>query len=133
MVPVDVGSYAISYGAINTLFGQSSDDLFAAFETTRKDISERLNQNGRLHQDSAYAAEGYFDGYGPEQQEVLMGSFLSTYAGVDAGAVDLNVFRTLPKPNWRVSYNGLARLDAFKNVFSRFSVTHSYKELPDGQ
>ncbi len=88
---------------------------------------ERLNENGQRHQDSAYRAEGYFDGFGPEQQQVLMGSFLSTYAGVDAGSVDLNVFRTLPKPNWRVSYNGLARLEAFKNVFSRFSLTHSYK------
>ena len=127
LVPADVGSYAISYGALSTLFGQTPDDLFATFEATRRDISERLNQNGRLHQDSAYAANGYFDGYGPEQQEVLMGAFLSTYADIAPDEVDLNVFRTLPKPNWRVTYNGLARLDAFKNVFSRFSLTHSYK------
>ncbi len=127
LVPVDVGSYAISYGAISTLFGQSSDQLFATFEDTRQTISQRLNENGQLHQDSAYASRGYFDGYGPEQQQVLMGAFLSTYAGIEPGQVDLNVFRTMPKPNWRVSYNGLARLDAFKNVFSRFSVTHSYK------
>ena len=127
LVPTDVGSYAISYGALTTFFGQSSDDLFAAFEDERLAISERLNANGLPHLDSAYASRGFFDGYGPEQQDVLMGAFLRTYADLEDDGDRLNVFDVLPKPNWRLTYNGLARLAPFKKAFSRFSLTHSYK------
>lgn len=56
-----------------------------------------------------------------------MGAFLETYAGITESEARLSVFDAIPKPNWRLTYNGLARLPAFKKTFSRFSLTHSYK------
>ena len=127
LVPADVGSYAVSYGALSTFFGKDANALFADFEDQRLQFSRRLNTDGLPHQDSAYASRGYLNGYGPEQQEVLMASFLSTYAGIDPAETNLSVFRVMPKPNWRVSYNGLARLKPFAKTFSTLSLTHSYK------
>ncbi len=127
LVPADVGSYAVSYGALSTLFGTNADDLFTAFQDRRVEFSERFNTDGLPHQDTSYANRGYFNGFGPEHQEVVMASFLSTYAGIDPNETDLNVFNVMPKPNWRVSYNGLARLKPFAKTFTTFSLTHSYK------
>jgi cell surface protein SprA len=32
----------------------------------------------------------------------------------------------LPKPNWRLTYNGLTRLKGMEKLFTNFSVTHAY-------
>ncbi len=127
LVPVDVGSYSISYGALSTLFGNEPEDLFQQFEANRLVVSQRLNQNGQLHQDSAFAAQGYFDGYGPNQQNVQLASFLAAYTDDDPNTVSLDIFKTRPKVNWRLTYNGLARLKGMDKVFASFSLTHSYK------
>jgi len=32
----------------------------------------------------------------------------------------------MPKPNWRISYNGLSRIPGFEKIFTNFSITHAY-------
>jgi len=127
LVPVDVGSYTISYGAISTLFGVESEELFNRFENNRLAVSQRLNQNGLPHQDSAFAAQGFLDGYGPNQQNVQLASFLAAYTDDDPNTVSLDVFRTRPKVNWRLTYNGLSRVKGMDKYFASFSLSHSYK------
>ena len=131
LVPVDIGSYTISYGALNTLFGEDPEELFATFEANRVLVSNRLadelDPTLGLHQDSAFAARGFRDGFGPNQQNVQLASFLAAYTDQDPNTVDLNFRRTRPRVNWRLTYNGLARLKGFRDVFASFSLQHSYK------
>ncbi len=126
LVPTDIGSYTITYGAVNTLFGDLPEDLFATFEGYRTDISQRLNPDTR-HANDTLANQGYAAGYGPTQQDVLLPAFIAAYTKQAPGSVKLDWRQARPKPNWRLTYNGLARLKGFDNVFASLAVTHSYK------
>ena len=44
----------------------------------------------------------------------LVPAFLAAYTDQDPNAVDLNIFNTGVKPNWRITYNGLSKLPAFR-------------------
>ena len=43
-----------------------------------------------------------------------------------AATVSLNTFDQIPKPNYRITYNGLSKLPGFKKIFSAFTVTSAY-------
>ena len=123
----EIGSYTISYMSIRTMFKDGNDNLvglFKQFEANRAIISNRLALPGSgFHEKDP----GYREGYGKFQQDVLLPAFLSAYAGKDANTVRTNVFKTLPYPNWRLNYNGLAKLPFLKDVAQNISITHSYK------
>jgi cell surface protein SprA len=75
----------------------------------------------------------YTQGYGPYSQDVLIPSFLAAYKGLTADdirsnrdKVRLNIFETVPVPNWRITYNGLSKIPAFKKLFTNFNLTHGY-------
>jgi len=131
LVPAEVGSYTISYGAINTLFGNEPEDLFEIFEDYRVIVSQRLNAElddpGNPHPNQELADQGYLEGFGPNQQQVQLAAFLAAYTEKDPEQVSLDVFKTRPKVNWRLTYNGLARVKGMDEIFSSFSLTHSYK------
>jgi cell surface protein SprA len=128
LTPRDVGTFSVSFFAVNTLFVGLDDNFvsatFTQFEENREIISQRLGVVGTTHPSDGL---GYTQGFGRYHQEVLMPAFIAAYTGKDANTVDLNTFNTLPKPNWRLTYNGLSKLDAFKKVFKSFNLTHSYK------
>lgn len=127
-VPQDIGSMTISYFALNTLFNDSNNEirsLFQAFENNRVPISQRLGTG--QHENPDLADQGYTNGYGRTQQEVLLPAFIAAYTDQDPNAVELNVFDNQPRPNWRVTYNGLSRLPLFQELFQNFSLTHGYK------
>ncbi|MEZ4984637.1 MAG: cell surface protein SprA [Saprospiraceae bacterium] len=128
-LPVYGGQLTVSYNALKTMFnGGSTEDaiaLFNTFQSYRPVVSQRLG--GGLHFEPDLAAEGYTEGYGRNQQEVLIPAFIAAYTGQDPNAVDLDPFNTGWKPNWRVTYNGLSKVKAFQKIFTNFSLTHSYK------
>ncbi|MFN7119688.1 MAG: cell surface protein SprA, partial [Saprospiraceae bacterium] len=127
-IPQDAGSLTLSFFSANTLFQDSRSQIigmFRDFEGNRVTISQRLGTGE--HADSLLAREGYTQGYGRTQQDVLLPAFLAAYTGKDARTVDLNVFNQIPLPNWRLTYNGLSRIPLFQEIFQNFSLTHSYK------
>ncbi len=127
-IPQDIGSMTISYLALNTLFKDSRNDIigmFRTFESNRVTISQRLGTG--QHIDPDLANQGYTNGYGRTQQDVLLPAFLAAYTDQDPTGVELDVFETQPSPNWRVTYNGLSRIPLFQNIFQNFSLTHGYK------
>ena len=129
----EVGSYTISYFAMQTLFQDGTDnliELFNKFESNRTIISERLaGQGAGIHQDPEQTA--YKEGYGRYQTDVLLPAFIAAYTARDANEFmdsrDADIFKTLPRPNWRLTYNGLSKIPAFKEIFKSVSLTHSYK------
>lgn len=140
--PYETGGFSISFIAINTLFQKKGSDnlteAFSDFENNRKVISQRLGlinpYTGNL---TAPQDKDYKKGYTRYAQDVLIPAFLSAYTGKDPATYPLvdnkyagvrsNPFkRILPRPNWRITYNGLARTKMFKDIFQSFTLTHAY-------
>ena len=126
LTPRDVGSMTTSFYALNTLFNDDIIGLFKTFEANRIVISNRLGTG--THQDVQQGA--YADGYGRDQNEVLIPAFLSAYTNQDPATYQLgfdNLFGFIPRPNWRLSYNGLDKLPWFEDIFSSVRLNHSYR------
>lgn len=136
--PMNQGSYSITYGALNTLFDPVDTAGFSAtyrvFEERRKEVSRLLGQrnpysNGTFLQESptdTLSYPQYSDGYGPYAVDVLIPAFLSSYTGMPIEEIGFDLFNLNPKPNWRFTYNGLARVAPFDKIFQNLNITHAY-------
>lgn len=127
---IDAGNFSISWLTINTAFSSDnrdySSDIFKKFDENRAIISKRL---ALLNSNSAGTVNdsGFVDGYGPTSQEVITYSFLAAYSGKDASTINMNMFPKTPKPNWRVTYDGLSKLAFVRKVFQSVSLSHGYR------
>ena len=139
----DMGSFEVTYLAINTLWGNDKDAIFSQFEDNRRIISSRLQgaavaeaqEKGLPMPDLGEHPDdiGYRAGYGRQSTDVLIPAFLATYKGQAPNEVDLYVgdrIRALdyiPAPNWTLNYNGLSKLKWFSDIFSSFTLKHGYQ------
>ena len=127
----DLGSFDMTFFTLNTLFGSDIEALFERFESYRPIISNRLPNIGG---ETAHEIDGlpYAAGYGKVSSAVLVPAFLAAYTNDNPESVDLNLEAQvrsrsyIPKPNWRLTYNGLAKLPWFKEKFSSFTLEHGY-------
>ncbi|HRI58959.1 MAG TPA: cell surface protein SprA [Saprospiraceae bacterium] len=138
----DLGSLTVSYFSLKTLFNNDINGLFARYQSYRPVISNRLAQNAAAiansdpnipdidpnapHDDPDDASD-YKKGYGRTQQEVLLPAFIAAYTEKDPNQVGLDVFKTMPAPNWRLTYNGLSKIGKLSKVFSSIQISHGYK------
>lgn len=123
----EFGSYSVSYLALNTLFKDSNQEiqgLFNTFKSNRSTISGRLNPDGNEH---PFDGPGFKEGFGANQEEVILPSFLAAYTDTDPEDIRLNVFDVKPLPNWSINYNGLSRLPFFSDIFDRVTISHGYQ------
>ncbi|MDP4282929.1 MAG: cell surface protein SprA [Bacteroidota bacterium] len=141
--PYIQGGFNVSYIAFNTLFEKSDPNrvsaTFLKFQDYRQILSKRLgalNEYNKL-QGNPTGADGYAIGYGRYAVDVLVPAFVAAYTGQDPTKVSLikqgnaniksNPFSgILPKPNWRLTYNGLSRVPGLDKIFTNFSLTHAY-------
>ncbi|HEX6180226.1 MAG TPA: cell surface protein SprA, partial [Chitinophagaceae bacterium] len=138
--PYTTGTFSVSYIAFKTLFEPFKENevtsTFLKFQDYRLIISERLaNQNP--YSNKVKQSDGYYVGYGRYSQEVILPAFIAAYSKKDPNKVSLiknnnpkinsNPFSgILPKPNWRVTYNGLTRIPGLEKIFTNFSISHAY-------
>jgi cell surface protein SprA len=131
----DMGSFTVSYFSMNTLFNNDLNGLFRKYESYRPVISKRLatlagnpdlydDPNLPINQDPS---KNYLKGYGPIQQQVLIPAFIAAYSNQDPNSVGLDLFKMRPALNWKLTYNGLAKVGNLSKVFSSISITHGYK------
>ncbi len=124
--PIEQGSYSMSYSIIRTAFSKENEngisEVFQQFERNRIDIARRLAEQKGI----AIPSDTFPEGYGPYQQDVLIPAFLAAYKGVSASSVGLSAFQNLPIPNWRVTYNGLSKLELVKEFASNINIQHGY-------
>ena len=122
-----MGTYSISFMSFNTIFRNDEGvrQLFEDFQRNRIIISQRLGTGSHALQGN----EGYTEGYGKRQLDVLVPAFIATYTGQDPNTTKLlgDVFNYLPRPNWKLNYDGLARLPGLKDIFSSLRITHAYR------
>jgi cell surface protein SprA len=138
--PYMAGSFSVSFISFQTLFTKYRPDqistTFEKFENYRSIISSRLG-NINPYTGSLVGTDGYAKGYGRYAQDVLIPAFVAAYTGKSpstialvnekGGDVSSNPFSGyLPKPNWHLSYNGLARLPWFNKIFTSFAITNGY-------
>ncbi|MFZ4769435.1 MAG: cell surface protein SprA [Ferruginibacter sp.] len=134
------GSFDVSYIAFKTLFGSFDPNrvsaTFKTFEANRIILSERL---GKLnpYTNNQVGADGYYLGYTKYAVDVLIPSFIAAYTGQNPQDVSLikqnnrnirsNPFKAImPKPNWKLDYNGLSRVKGLDKVFTNFTLSHGY-------
>ena len=137
--PYTNGSFDVSYISFKTLFGKFDPNVvsetFKTFQDNRTILSRRL---GKLNDYSqVQQANGYYLGYGKYAVDVLIPSFIAAYTGQNPEDVALikqnnpniksNPFRAImPKPNWRLDYNGLTRIKGLEKIFTNVNISHGY-------
>ena len=111
---------------------------YEQFMSNRKVISSRLgNSNAYTGGELDPNDPNYYKGYTGFSQDVLIPAFLSAYLGKDPKSIGLvdynnsnvrnNPFKYfLPAPNWKLTYNGLHKLELFSNIFENFTLNHAY-------
>lgn len=137
------GGFNVTYIAFNTLFGKYDPNRISAtflkFEDYRKILSQRLGTQNTYNKQvgNPTGADGYALGYGRYSVDVLVPAFIAAYTGQDPTKVSLirqqnsniksNPFSgIIPRPNWRIAYNGLSRIPGLDKIFTNFSLTHAY-------
>jgi cell surface protein SprA len=143
--PYVAGSFNVSYISFQTLFAKFEPnkvtETFQRFQENRIILSERNAIKNpywnALDPTEQRLSDGYYTGYSRYAQDVLIPSFIAAYTNKDPNSVALieqenssvrsNPFRNiLPKPNWRVTYTGLTRIQGLEKTFSNVTLTHAY-------
>lgn len=129
--PQTSGNFSISFFTWNTAWEKQGDDHrsanFDKMKEYRRDIAFRLagenpNWNGQV-----VDSTGFPMGYGPTSQEVLVPAFIAAYSGSSPDNVSLDIFPKIPLPNWRITYNGLSRIEFFGRFLKSLNISHSYR------
>jgi cell surface protein SprA len=139
--PMTSGTWSVSYVSVKTLFQKPDDqgvtEAFRNFNIYRKELSERLSKQNPYSSMQPYEApprdtgvpipvDGYYRGYGPYSQDVLLPAFIAAYRKTDPKKVSLDPFKQFPLPNWRVTYTGLSKFKFMQKVFTNVTVSHAY-------
>ncbi len=136
-------NYSISYFMMGTAFENIKSPSFTseAYETFRQyrlDVSQQLAEqyaNGQ-GQEFGYrpdfvaasdSVEGHYKYYSLSHQEVLIPAFLAAYSGKDINGYDLNAKKSIPLPNWSLTYDGLSKIKWFQQFFTSVVLTHGYR------
>ena len=126
--PNTSGNFAISTILINTAFNSSDQYNSKTFEIFQKNRLIIANRLAAINGNSSGVDEfGFPQGYGRNNQSVLIPSFISAYSGKDPNSISLSAIRNAPLPNWAIQYTGLINFDFFKERFKRFSIGHAYR------
>lgn len=107
--------------AIATAF-MNPDAMYQKFLDNTQIISERLGMANAM----APTGDGYYDGFGLSNYDVLIPAFVAAVEGRDAGKSSLGYNRKIPLPNWTMTYTGLTNVPMINRIFNTFEVQHAY-------
>jgi len=139
--PYAGGGFDVSYVAFKTLFGKFNPNrvsgTFKTFENYRVILSERLGRLNPYSNGQPVGADGYYYGYGKYAVDVLIPSFIAAYTGQDPKKIGLinqnnsnirsNPFKAIiPRPNWKLDYNGLSKIKPLDKLFTSVTISHGY-------
>lgn len=98
------------------------DNVFNDMRAFRTVVSSQLGQEAGTSLES----NGYYDGFGANQQDVIVGSFLAAYTGRGTNSF-FDVFKAIPLPNWDIRYDGLSKFKFMKDYVQNFTLKHAYR------
>ncbi|MCK4746119.1 MAG: cell surface protein SprA, partial [Bacteroidales bacterium] len=130
------GNFSMSYISLGTSFEKIDDEVESSKtflklkEDYRKEISFRLardymDRTGAVLDDSA----GYYEGFGPTSQEVLIPAFLAAYGNKDPERIALTAVKSILEimPNWQIRFDGLGKIEALQKYVNSIVMNHSYR------
>jgi len=100
-----------------------SSQVFNQLLANRQTVSQLIGTN---NPNSSVLPSGYFDGYSGNQQEVVIGAFLTAYGNREVNDKNINPVRNMPLPNWSLTYNGLSKFEFMKKYVKSFVIRHAY-------
>lgn len=123
------GNFSMSFLSWRTAFAKLgkkdfSYDPYDQFKNSRAEMSSLLAGD---YGNSTGVTNGFYNGYGATSQQVMMFSFLAGYGGYNTNGVSRKVFPSLPKPNWRITYDGLSKIKALQKLFKTVTLSHAYR------
>ncbi|HET8573017.1 MAG TPA: cell surface protein SprA [Edaphocola sp.] len=140
--PYSLGTFNVSFVGLKTIFSPAhaneASALYKQFLRNREVISQRLGDANPYTAGLPDPSDpDYAKGYTQYAQQVLIPAFIAAYSGRNAGDMPLmtdasndirsNPFKGFrPMPNWSITYNGLSKLPAFRDVITNFSLTNNY-------
>lgn len=115
-------------------------DVYDTFLANRKTIADRLNKS---YEKTKYPNQGFLAGkddfvdeeyneskgnFTENSADVLIPAFLAAYTGRDVNKIKTSPLVSLSSilPNWRITYDGLTRIQWVKDNFRSVSLTHGY-------
>lgn len=122
--PIETGSFSMSSLTYKTSFEKNGEKIFQNFLDDRSTLSARL---GEQNTNSLSSVDGFAEGYNATSQDVLIPAFLAAYSGKDPNKVTLDAFPKIPLPNWRVTYDGLSKIEFIKKYFKSMTLSHAYR------
>ncbi|MEG2277866.1 MAG: cell surface protein SprA, partial [Odoribacter sp.] len=111
----------------------ASSAIYQEFLDNRKKVSQELamkrygssyNKGDIPLKDANGKLTGFYDGYGPVSQDVLIGAFTRTYGAGSYDGLIPEVWAM--RPNWRVAYTGLMDIAFMKKIFKSLTINHNY-------
>ena len=125
--PVNTGTINFSTITWRTAFETlEGDDKLSSNFTDMLGNRANLSKIYGEEEGTSQLNDGYYEGYGSNQQDVLVASFLNTYTG-NAGNKITDVFKMIPLPNWDIRYDGLSKIAFMKKYVRNFTVKHGYR------
>ena len=124
---------SMSFLMVRTIFGKVDENNFSGafckFQELRALYSQKFgeqnpNSIGIFNPNDFHVLPTFKEGYGPFSQDVLVPSLIAAYTGRNPDKVRLNPLKMFPLPNWRMSYNGIAKTKWGKKLFTSFNLTH---------
>jgi len=125
---VNMGSLSFTTITWKTAFSKMDSTYFSnSFNDMREYRDEVSAQLGQDKGTSLDPTTGFYDGFGNNQQDVLIGSFFAAYTGKGSGNKFFDVFSAMPLPNWDIRYNGLSKFEFMKKRVKNFTISHAYR------
>lgn len=136
------GNFSMTINTIGTAFEKidggtaATSEAYNNFLDYRQVISSRLNAKRIANPDKNYQPgidpenPGYYDGYGPTSQEVMIPAFLAAYTKQSPDKVSLSAFPKLSsiRPNWRINYEGrVAQIEGVNKFLKSLNFSHAYR------
>ena len=133
MTTISIGSAFERRSAANGYYSERFVDFVRSIETIRYRVQQQYV--GATYPNGTSLAGMLFDpkygGVSSYSPDVMIPAFLSTYTIGNSNSSSLSLFPSMLSmlPNWRISYNGLSKLDIFKKYFKSVNINHSYKSV----
>ncbi|MBK9590322.1 MAG: cell surface protein SprA [Crocinitomicaceae bacterium] len=124
---VNMGSLSFSTITWKTSFGKMDSTYFSETFNDMRNYRQNVSEQLGLAAGTAEQTDGFYQGFGNNQQDVLIGSFFAAYTGKGTGNTFFDVFKAIPLPNWDVRYNGLSKFKFMKDLVRNFTISHAYR------
>lgn len=123
------GTFSMTQMAVGTLLWKIGSNANYDSEAYQNFLDYRQKMANRLEQE--YINNGYntYEGYSLNSADVMIPAFLAAYTNKDADKSNMDLFPSIKNlmPNWRMSYNGLAKIKQIKKYFKSVNLNHAYR------